>query len=253
MPAYSNTALAANTSYSYRVRATDAAANLGAYSPAASATTAAVSATPLAFIQRNTATPTTNKTTQAVVFTAAQTAGNLNVVIIGWNDTTSHITSVTDTRGNTYQLAVGPTTLAGLGTQAIYYAANIGPSGANTNSVTVTFDAAVPYLDIRAAEYSGIDPVRPIDVVKAGTGSTATSDSGAVTTTNTNDLLVAGNYVLTMTSAAGTGYTNRVITSEGNVLEDRIVTAAGSYNATAPLTSGAGWIMQMVAFRGLPP
>jgi YVTN family beta-propeller protein len=42
---FSNTGLTANTSYSYRVRATDAAANNGAYSPVASATTANAAAT----------------------------------------------------------------------------------------------------------------------------------------------------------------------------------------------------------------
>ena len=38
---FNNTGLAAGTTYSYRVRATDAAGNLGAYSPVANATTAA--------------------------------------------------------------------------------------------------------------------------------------------------------------------------------------------------------------------
>ena len=35
----------------------------------------------------------------------AQTAGNLNVVVVGWNDTASNVTSVTDSAGNTYELA----------------------------------------------------------------------------------------------------------------------------------------------------
>jgi nitrogen fixation protein FixH len=37
-------------------------------------------------------------------------------------------------------------------------------------------------------------------------------------------------------------------TPEGDIAEDRMVTATGSYSATAPLSSGQ-WIMQMVAFR----
>ena len=41
----------------------------------------------------------------------------------------------------------------------------------------------------------------------------------------------------------------RLITSpDGNILEDRVVTAAGSYSATAAV-NGAGWVMQLVAFR----
>ena len=34
-----------------------------------------------------------------------QTAGNLNVVIIGWNDATTTVSSVADTEGNTYAIA----------------------------------------------------------------------------------------------------------------------------------------------------
>ncbi len=60
-----------------------------------------------------------------MVYAAAQGAGDLNVVAIGWNDSTSAINSVTDSRGNTYQLAVGPTTQSGNATQVIYYATNM--------------------------------------------------------------------------------------------------------------------------------
>src|SRR5207245_7210877 len=48
----------------------------------------------------------------------------------------------------------------------------------------------------------------------------------------------------------GTSATSRVITSpDGDILEDRVVTAVGSYSATAVL-NGGDWIMQVVAFRG---
>ena len=50
------TGLAAATSYSYRVRATDAAGNLSGYSNVASATTGSTPP-PIAFVQGNFATP----------------------------------------------------------------------------------------------------------------------------------------------------------------------------------------------------
>src|SRR6266481_1136202 len=37
-----------------------------------------------------------------VPFTVSQTAGNLNVVVVGWNDTSATIGSVVDSNGNTY-------------------------------------------------------------------------------------------------------------------------------------------------------
>ena len=52
------------------------------------------------------ATPQTSQSSVAVTYTGAQVAGDTNIVAIGWNNTTSSITSVTDSAGNTYQLAV---------------------------------------------------------------------------------------------------------------------------------------------------
>ena len=44
---------------------------------------------------------------------------NLNVAIVGWNDTTARVSSVTDTKGNVYTLAVGPTLRSGACSQSI--------------------------------------------------------------------------------------------------------------------------------------
>src|SRR5215467_13362887 len=90
--------------------------------------------TPIAFVQTNSAVPQTPSTSVAVAYRSAQTAGNLNVVVVGWNDATAVVQSIVDSSGNVYQLAVGPTTRAGSATQSIYYAANIGaaPAGGNT-------------------------------------------------------------------------------------------------------------------------
>ena len=41
------------------------------------------------YVQGNSATPQTPQTTVTVPYTAAQTAGNLNVVVVGWNDTSA--------------------------------------------------------------------------------------------------------------------------------------------------------------------
>ena len=232
------------------MRATDAATNLSGYSNTASATTA-TGGTPVTptFKQTNNAVPQTPVSTVNVTFTAAQSAGSLNVVAIGWFDTTSQVLSVTDNRGNNYQRAAGPTTQAQAGTQSIYYAPSIVAAPAGGTTITVTFNAAVNYPDVRIAEYSGIDPLNPVDVSVSGTGTGTTSNSGTVTTTNPNDLLVGANYVTTHSTGPGTSFTQRVITEpDGSILEDRIVTTAGSYNATAPLTNGS-WIMQMVAFK----
>ena len=202
------------------------------------------------FVQGNNATGETPQTTATVTYTAPQVAGDLNIVVVGWNDSTARVQSVTDTVGNAYSLAIGPTVQSGVATQAIYYAKKIAPAAANGNTVTVTFTVPATSADIRIAEYSGLDTANPLDASSAAQGNGTLSDSGSVTTTNGNDLLVAANQVQTGSSGAGTGYTTLVITSpDADILEDQLVTAIGSYSATAPVSPSGQWIMQMVAFR----
>jgi hypothetical protein len=157
----------------------------------------------ITFIQQNYANPPSPKSTVPVTFKNAQTAGNLNVVVVGWNDTTATVSSVTDSKGNVYTRAVGPTVLSGQLSQAIYYAKNIQAAAANTNTVTVQFNGAASYADIRILEYSGLDAANPADVTATATGTTSTSSSGAATTTNGNDLIFGANTVSTLTSGPG--------------------------------------------------
>jgi len=183
---------------------------------------AAIAGAAISFVQVNAALPQTPQTTVTVVYAAAQVAGDANVVVIGWNDSTSHVLSVTDTRGNLYTPAVGPTVQSGIQQQVIYVAQNVAAAAAGANTVTVQFDTAVSYPDVRAAAYRGVDAVNPVDRVAGAVGTSATSSSGSVTTTSANDLIVGANYVQTSTRTVGSGYTSRVITApDGNILEDR--------------------------------
>ncbi len=246
---FADSGLLANTSYSYRVRATDAAGNLSGYSNTASATTTTSVGT-IAFIQSGSAVPPSPQSSVSVTYTSAQTAGNLNVVAVGWNDSTAAVKSVTDSMGNVYTRAVGPTAVSGQLSQSIYYAKNIVAAAVNANVVTVQFDVPAQYVDVRILEYGGIDAVSPVDVTAAASGSSATSSTSAVLTTNANDLLFAANMVTTFTSAPGAGFTSRVVTTpNGDIAEDRIVTAVGSYGASATLSYAGAWVMQMVAFK----
>ena len=82
----------------------------------------------IAYVQSNFAIPQTPQSSVKVTYTAAQTVGNLNVVVVGWSDVASSVISVTDTKLNVYKLAVSPTVLSGSEVLAIYYAANISGS-----------------------------------------------------------------------------------------------------------------------------
>src|SRR6266700_2247335 len=247
---YNDTGLLANTNYSYRVEAVDTAGTLSTFSNVASATTFSPTGV-IGYVQGNYATPQTSQTTVSVTYTVAQAAGDLNVVVVGWNDTTATVSSVTDKSGNAYTLAVGPTAFTGIVSQSIYYAKNIKSAAAGANIVTVTFSTAAAYPDIRILEYSGADPNSPVDVTTAASGSSTTTNSGSATTTNATDLIFGASMVATFTTGPGTGFTQRLLTSpDGDIAEDRMVTATGSYSATTAALSPAGqWVMQMVAFR----
>jgi fibronectin type 3 domain-containing protein len=251
---YKDTAVQGSTTYSYIVAAVDNSSNLGPYStPPATATTIAIRTT-ITIIQGNYSDPAGVQPSVTVPFKKAQKAGDLIVVAVGWNDTTATVNSITDTVGNVYILAVGPTNVPTVSTQSIYYAANIKAAAAGANSVTVAFSGAgANYPDIRILEYMGADPNTPVDVTSFGTGTSLTSITNPVTTTNATDLLFGANIVQTATSVAGPDYTKLFITSpDADIVEDLMVTSTGSYTASAALTTlqpAGTWIMQMVAFR----
>jgi hypothetical protein len=197
----------------------------------------------ISFAQVAAATPQSPTATVSVTYPAAQTAGDLNVVVVGWNDTTSTVQSVKDSAGNNYSLAIGPTTGTAL-RQSIFYLSNI--AGGN-NTVTVTFNQPAVYPDVRILEYRGVTTV---DVTAGASGSGTAANSGAATTTSANELIFGANTVATTTGAAGSGFTRRIITSpDGDIAEDKVVTTAGSNSATATLTSSGPWVMQMVTFK----
>ena len=200
-------------------------------------------------MQASSATPQTDQTQVSTVYQTEQLAGDTNIIVIGWNNATSNITSVVDSAGNIYQIAAPVVRGSGI-SQAIYYANNIKASAAGANTVTVTFNASTAFVDLRITEYSGLDKVNPLDVNQSASGTAATANSGAVTTTAANELLFAAGTTTGSFSGAGTGFINRIITSpDADNVEDRLVTALGTYSATAPLAGSAAWVMQMVTFK----
>jgi hypothetical protein len=196
----------------------------------------------IGFAQLAAATPQTPTQVVTVGYPGAQTLGNLNVVVVGWNDTSATVQSVSDSAGNVYSLAIGPTSGTNL-RQSIYYAPNI-KSGNNT--VTVRFSQAAVYPDIRILEYRGVSAV---DVTAGASGNSGTANSGSATTTTANELIVGANTV-SSGALVGSGFTVRIVTDpDADLVEDRVVTTTGSYSAPSTLSSSGFWVMQMVTFK----
>ncbi|HUK32708.1 MAG TPA: DUF4038 domain-containing protein [Vicinamibacterales bacterium] len=241
---YTDTGLTPSTSYSYTVAAYDYANNVSDQSTPLDVETSSPGPT---FVQQSYAVPQPPQSTVVATYTSAETAGDANIIAIGWNDTTASITSVTDTAGNTYQLAV-PTFRGNGLSQAIYYASNI-QSVAPGNQVSVTFDQGAAYVDLRITEYSGLKHTTPFDAGSSASGSGSSASSGSVNTSTANELLFAAGMTGMSFTAPGTGYTTEVLTSpDSDIIEDAESGAAGSYTASASSTGGT-WLLQLAAFE----
>ena len=197
-----------------------------------------------------------------VSFPLEQKAGDLNLVVVAWHDAQAGATpTLTDSLGNTYQ-QVAKQINEGDGQLWVYFAPNI---LGGTNSVQVQWASSHGCAigpEVRIAEYRGLSTATgtgalDISATNNTTGS-ATCDSGFATTTNQYDMLIGLNLANKNTTAPGTNYTTRLLTTqvgstiEPNILEDRLVTATGSYDAQATMAASGQCMMQMFAFKEAP-
>ena len=205
--------------------------------------------TPIAFRQsaENNESLNNSQVTTAA-FGANLGAGDLIAVWIYWHQPAARtISAVTDTAGNTYQRAIGPT--AGIGTlvgfqQDIWYAKNIN-AGANVK-VTATFSGAFSgEKSIAAFEYTGLDKADPLDKTSVATGSGVNASVGPVTTTAPGIVFAAARFKTSGTP--GAGFLQRS-SLKGNVAEDKTSAAPSTVRATFTNTA-QDWIAQMVTFK----
>ena len=189
-------------------------------------------------------------------FPLEQNSGDLNVVIVSWRDTNADLQVMSDSASNQYT-PLGKYSQSGNGQQQIWFSPNIAGGSTAVSVLLQSTHGCVVSPEVRIAEYRGLSTASgfgamDVNVTKNSSGST-TCDSGLATTTNQNDLLVGANLAGKSTSASGSNYTSRVITTpSGDLLEDRIVTATGSYNAGATMSASGNCLMQMVGFKEAP-
>ena len=130
------------------------------------------------------------------------------MVVVGWNDTTSTVQSVKDSAGNTYSLAIGPTTGTAL-RQSIYYAPNI-KAGQQHGDGDVQSGGSVSgraHSGVPGSDDGGCDG-----------GSEREWNGGEQWSgddTSANELIFGANMVSTGNGAAGSGFTTRIITVAG--------------------------------------
>jgi IPT/TIG domain len=190
-----------------------------------------------------------------LAFPASNTAGNWIGVVIRAGHSGQAFT-VSDTNKNSYHSAVQFNQTLDVpngDTLAIFYAENI-VGGAN--SVTVSESLSGNTLRFAILEYSGVSTFNSLDVTAAAQGGSTSPNSGAATTTVGGDLLLGEIMTGTGTTAsAGTGYkVEAAVPASPNsklMVEDEILSGAGSASATATLGASVSWGAALAAFK--PP
>ena len=240
---YSVTGLSPGT-YRYRVRAEDAAGNVGPYSDVASATIPAIWLVQHRGLDAG-------STESSLAFTRTNAAGNLIVVAIRAGRS-NRAPTVTDSAGNTYRQAIEfDNTFDGMSV-GIYFAENI---AGGSNAVTVS--KPQPHADLHFAifEYSGVALTASLDQTSGREGSSATPDSGTITPTFDGELVIG--VVATANEESFTGGDGYVINEnvpEGPytklMVEDQTQAARSSVSAGATLRSSDDWAAVVATFRG---
>ena len=178
-----------------------------------------------------------------VALPRAQTAGDLDVVVVTWNDATANVSSIRDRAGNAYA-RVGEPARIGAISQVMYFAPAI---RGGANALTATFDVDARDPDVRVLEFSGVALRDPVVASAQRTGTGTLAASGALDLATSPSLLVAAGAgprgldrpgaELALDAASGAA-----LSAYG------VVRSTGPREATAALDGGA-WLFQAVAFR----
>lgn len=185
--------------------------------------------------------------------------GNLMVVWVWYHSSLERVGGVTDTSGNVYVLAVGPTegqnTLAGV-KQEIWYAKNTTGGLASSFAVTATFTQ--PFIGkkaIAAHEYQGTNQSSPFVHSAENRGDPNSGDANAGPKNAAEGDLIFGAAVFDDKGSPGQGFNLRASQSpEGNITEDRLAVPSDPDMVSATFVNGGAtpmqnWIAQMVVFK----
>ncbi len=252
-PSFPDTGLLASTSYSYQVRALDAANNPSGFSNVATTTTqSAAPPPPVTLVQHAETSVLAGTNTLSQTFPAASVSGNLIIVSLKWGNQALSVSSIMDNKGNVYTSAVGPTNWNGtLKSTQTFYAKNITGGGAPI-AITVTLTGnSTSSFHLYQFEYTNIDPTNPIDTTCASAGVGTAVSCGPVTTNFANDLLYAVAFNDSAVTNAGAGFTT-LSTYHSNLVESMQTAAAGSYTGTATNTLSTSWFMHLLAIKRHP-
>lgn len=192
-----------------------------------------------------------------VAFGANVTAGDLLILCVGWNDAggAGEITAISDTRSSPWVYNVPAVSLAGNGLTECIFACVASSSGANT--VTVTWSANQPFIDLRVMAFNGITN-GTLDQIKSAMGTASPAATGdSPTTTAADEVVVVG--MMTDSAFGGsttTGYTSWLTDPNNDMSGYKIVSSTGVQSANNIMAHTGQWVACLATFKaggGSPP
>lgn len=187
-------------------------------------------------------------------FGSNTTAGNLIVVGMTYDISTSPVPTCSDSAGNTYSSVVVNANPGDSQSAAACWAQNI-VGGADT--VTVNWTNSPCCRGIQISEFSGVAAVNAADVTAGANGSalagTDVVNSGSATTTSDGQLIFAVHDDTNggcTTATAGTGFSGMTNLSSVSLhTEYKVQSTAGPVNATVSCSGAGDYAITMLTFR----
>jgi fibronectin type III domain protein/calcineurin-like phosphoesterase family protein len=234
------------TSYTYTVDARDGAGNVSQPSAPATVTTPSGTASP-ALVQA------AGSTTGTVTLPRPSTQGDLLVLSASvYTGATNHITSVTDSAGNSWT-RIGAYDVSGHNSDGeMWYS----PNAASATTVTVHLSSTVNTA-IEVQEFSGVATASPLDT-SAGQSNTSTSaDSSSITAAAGNELLVgfaAGHANAETMTVSSAGFTTQSQQTTGAsvasiVTGSKVLSTPSAQAFTATFPTAMYWAAGIAAFK----
>ncbi|MDQ1509004.1 MAG: acid phosphatase type 7 [Actinomycetota bacterium] len=244
---YSDTAVAANTTYQYQIVARDPAGNVSAPSNVAGVTTPPAGSGGPVLVQA------AGSTTNTVTLATPSAAGDLLVLSAGvYSGATNQITAVTDSAGNAWT-RIGAFVVAGHYSDGeMWYSANAG----TTSSVTVRTSTATN-MAVEVLEFSGVATTAPLEVAMGASHTGNAPGSGSVAPAATNDLVVgfvAGHGNGEAIAVTAPGYTTQQQQTTGASVASvvtgyRVLASASAQSFTGSFPTSMYWAAGIATFR----
>jgi len=206
-----------------------------------------------ALIQSASATEVTSSTALTAAFTSASTAGHLLVLSASvYTGATNTITSVTDSAGDTWTRIASKFVSGHNSDGELWYSAN---TKAVASVTAHTASASTMALTVQ--EFSGVATVNALDVSIGASGTGTTANSGSITSTGANDLLVgfiAGHGSAQTIAVTSLGYLLQPqATSTGSIATlvsgYQVQGAPGPMVMSGTFTTAMYWAAGVAAFR----